>query len=182
MTVNQEALESVAERARRALRDNDEARFQAQHVPREAQPQMMAPQHPARPPAPQSEVVPVQPQAEQAWHRPPEQGAAAGTLELLQRRMSAIHLVRELEPQRTCFRQRVQELSQRLAQTPTDSVHYAHLLQRLAEAHGELSQLEAQVEEGQHVIRSTEWLMELLSDPTRSWGRPAGREQNSVAR
>ncbi|MFZ5824485.1 MAG: hypothetical protein ACOY94_09165 [Bacillota bacterium] len=173
MTAPQESLESVAERARRALRDNEEARLQAQQALRETQPQT-PPLLQAGPQA-QTEAVPQAP-----VHLGHE--ATPGTMELLERRMWAIQLVRELEPQRACFRQRVQELSRRLAQTPTDSVHYAQLLQRLAEAHTELSRLEGQVEEAQHVIRSTEWLMELLSDPTRTWARQAGQERDHIAR
>lgn len=175
MTAPQESLESVAERARRALRDNEVARLQVQQVDREAQEADRRAQQTDREPQPQ-------PQVPAPAHLKPGDGGASSTLELLERRMCAIQLVRELEPQRSCFRQRVQELSRRLAQTPTDSVHYAQLLQRLAEAHGELTRLEGQVEEAQHVIHSTEWLMELLSDPTRSWGQLESQERDSIAR
>lgn len=170
MTAPQESLESVAERARRALRDNEVARPQAQQPVREAEPVAREPRQMDREAPPRAPA-----------HREPG-GGAPGAVELLERRMWAIQLVRELEPQRSCFRQRVQELSRRLAQTPTDSVHYAQLLQRLAEAHGELTSLDVQVEEAQHVIRSTEWLMDLLTDPTRSQGQPAGQERDTVAR
>ncbi|MFZ5814215.1 MAG: hypothetical protein ACOY93_02775 [Bacillota bacterium] len=152
MTAPHEALESVAERARRALRDNEESRPQA---PVEG-----------RGPLPAASPEPT-------WQE---------TVGLVQRRVEAIRLVRELEPRRLSFRQRVAELSSRLARTETDSVHYAQLLERLAEAHGHLVRLEGQIEEAQHLIRSSEWLLDLLTDPTRAGGSPAGEELKPLAR
>lgn len=128
--------------------------------------------------APVPELQEVQAPMPQSPVRMPESRADAASL--VDRRMRAIYQVRELEPRRTCFRQRVHELQQRLSHTPTDSVHYAHLLARLAEAHGELNRLEGHIEEAQHIIRSTEWLMEMLTDPTRSRGRPAAEELDTL--
>jgi hypothetical protein len=256
MTAPHDPLESLADRARRALRDNDEARNQVQMIAAEVRAQSQQETTPFRParsgesgnalaedrmaearrqaaeagamaqkPVRQSEPVlligrsqpergeptpvpiaptwdkpaatpdvPVPDRAVAAapeepapvWHRevpaprllPPEPQTAA----LVERRMQAIRLVRDLEPRRNCFRQHVQELQQRLTRTPTDSVHYVALLGRLSEAHAELSRLVAQMEEAQHVIRSTEWLMEVLTDPTRTWSRPAGEEMAAGAR
>lgn len=179
MTTPQEGLESVAERARRALRDNDAARIQAQQMAREAALEEDALSEEA---VPDREMAvmhhgPGQNRSEVAADR--DEAAVAplhqwdgydrvDVVHWLDQRLQAVHLVRELEPRRACFRQRVQELSRRLGQTPTDSVHYADLLERLAEAHRELSHLEAHVEASQHLIRSTEWLMELLTDPARA--------------
>lgn len=237
MTGPNEGLESIAERARRALRDNDEARVQAQLIAQEARSQaqnqslrvqearieearrlamearaqavmmgnesgqqeesqvtqpawmqsLIASRGQASPdpeplatPAPQPVAMPQAPHpapapaAEPLWHQPrpaePEPGAG-----LVDRRVEAIRLVRDLEPRRSCSRQRVQELQGRLNVTPTESVHYAPLLQRLAEAHAELSRLEGRIEEAQHIIRSSEWLMEMLTDPTRPWDRPGSQ-------
>lgn len=276
MSTPQEPMESIRERAKRALRDNEEARLQAQLIAAEVRAQVeggrpeparplaespfrrdpaitpdspfrrdpavvadlfrrepamtegpyrtpgdthLQPEPVAAPPALQAEPgvargedpvllvevsrpeVPVcQPalpaeeveapvkKADAPALQAPEQEASPQTLardeapSLLERRMQAIHVVRELQPRRSCFRERVQELQGRLSLTPTDSIHYAQLLQRLAEVHAELNRLEGRMEEAQHTIRSTEWLMEMLTDPTRSRGRKAGEELETVAR
>lgn len=250
MTIPQEPLESIRERARRALRDNDDVRLQSSPDPRGAEPPvgrdpippapepvplrrepLVVPESPFRrdpavvvetavrrdplavespfrltaesrlQPNPLSEPAPAPlptyapasepapapmptpaPAPDPGFSSVPQMLEPSETGSLLARRMGAIHVVRELEPRRTCARQRVQELQQRLSQTSTDSIHYPQLLQRLAEAHGELNRLEAQIEEARHIIRSTEWLMELLTDPTRSWGRHPGEEMEKVAR
>lgn len=182
VTTPQEALDSIAERARRALRDNDEARLQIQQMAHEedAPPprtRLQAAQGQGQPLRAVREVEAAQPPAAKpAWGEHPDEGPERPA-DQVERRMRAINLVQELEPRRTCFRERVQELSQRLATTPSDSVHYASLLQRLAEAHAELVWLEERVEAAQHAIRSTEWLMEMLSDPFRRWERPARQER-----
>ncbi len=135
MVQAEETLTSVAERARRALRDNE---------PAVAQPQAQAYSEPAR---------------------SARSAAAPSPAELIQQRMQAIARVKELEPRLASARARAGELSQRLTSTPPDSVHYAELLRWLAEVHVQLRQLEAEYEEAQHVIRNSAWVMELLADP-----------------
>lgn len=107
------------------------------------------------------------PQGLAAW--PAASGEQRLDAEIVARRVQAIQLTRSLEPRLRCSRKLVQELSRRLGQTATDSVHYEGLLRRMREAHGELRWLEGQMEEAQHVIRSTEWLMEMLADPLPLW-------------
>ncbi len=161
MSAHQEALESIAERAKRALQDNAEARLQSMgpkpEVARPAAPEAHA--HPAAPVGPITGAPrPVVPEPS---------GPPLRASDLIEQRIHAIHILRELDPKRFCFRQRVEELSRRLVHTPGDSVHYGDLLQWLAEAHAELRRLESQIEEAQHVVRSTEWLVDMLTDPTR---------------
>jgi|GEM_PF-2964431 len=151
MSTHEEALESIAERARRALQDNLEARHQSHAPAVEALRQGAKAARQADPePSPKLAAQPL---------RAPD---------LIEQRLHAIQVLRELAPKRTCYRQRVDELSRRLVNTPGDSIHYGDLLQWLAEAHGELRRLESEIEEAQHVVRSTEWLVDMLADPTRT--------------
>jgi len=138
MAQPQEGLESVAERARRALRDNEAANLQSQVRTAES-------------------TEPLRP-------RPPR--VAGSAAELIAARIQAIGTVKELEPRLASARLRAAELSQRLTSTPADSVHYAELLRWLAEVHGQLRQLEQEYEEAQHVIRNSAWVMKVLADPT----------------
>lgn len=161
-----EALESIAERARRALRDNEAARIQVQmladNLPDLAEPDAVASSEPAAPPA--AGIAPVAGESlpavtAESW---------AEWSRLLWERSQAISLVRGLVPQLSCYRQRVQEISQRLGQTTTDSIHYGPQLQRLGEAHLELRRLEERFEGARHTINTTEWLIQLLMDPAQS--------------
>lgn len=142
MSQAHETLESVAERARRALRDNEAANLQAQ--------------------------AQSAPRAAEGTHRegaPIQQGIGTPS-ELINQRIRAIARVRELEPRLASARARAADLSQRLTSTATDSVHYAELLRWLAEVHTQLRQLESEYEEAQHVIRNSAWVMHLLADPS----------------
>ncbi|MEW8978145.1 MAG: hypothetical protein AB2385_07040 [Symbiobacterium sp.] len=137
-----EALESVAERARRALRDNEAANLQVQA-------QALA-----------------RPTENGQTSRAPALTGFGSTAELIAQRIQAIARVKELEPRLASARARAADLSQRLTSTATDSVHYAELLRWLAEVHGQLRQLEAEYEEAQHVIRGSQWVLHLLADPS----------------
>lgn len=89
----------------------------------------------------------------------------SGTTEQIEQRLRAIQLVRELEPRRACCIDRVKELSRSLTQLPEHSIHFRTVLDRLREAHAEWQVLEEKLQAAQYVIRSTQWLVELLSDP-----------------
>lgn len=161
MIGSREATESVsvAERARRALQDNEGTR---------ATP-LLPPGGSPFPPPPSGEAPSGEPGPPAA---PKPQGSgpvAIPDIQLVTRRLEAINLTRGLEPRLRCCRELVRELSQRLSQTSTDSVHYEGLLTRLRKAHAELRWLETQMEEALHVIRSTEWLVEILADPMPHW-------------
>jgi hypothetical protein len=159
---SRDASESVADRARRALQDNDGTK---------ALPLLPAGGGPfPPPPADQDPAVATEPSA--APKPPPSGPATLPDIHLVTRRVEAINLTRGLEPRLRCCRDLVRELSQRLGQTATDSVHYEGLLARLRKAHAELRWLETQMEEAQHVIRSTEWLVEMLADPLPAWKGP----------
>lgn len=155
-----EALESIAERARRALRDNEAARIQvqmlAESLPDRVEPTALAGSEEAEAGSGvEGQAVPaVTAESWGEWSR------------LLWERAQAIGVIRGLGPQLSCYRQRVQELSQRLSQTTTDSIHYGPQLQRLGEAHLELRRLEERFEGARHTINTTEWLVQLLMDPT----------------
>lgn len=129
MSAPQEANESLADRARRILKDNPEPQLQHQQQ-----------------------------------IQPPLEGS--NYTELIELRLRAIRLLRELEPKRACFGARVRELSRSLAETPGESIHYRSLLERLREAHGEWVQLEERLWAATYVVRSTQWLVDLLSAPT----------------
>ena len=90
---------------------------------------------------------------------------ATGTADEIGERLQAIRLVRELEPKRACYADRVRDLSRTLLQLPGDSVHYRTVLQRLQEAHEEWQTLEEKIWAANYIIRSTQWLVELLADP-----------------
>lgn len=82
-------------------------------------------------------------------------------------RLQAIRLVRDLEPKRTRCAERVRELSRSLGATPGDSIHYRALLDRLGESHEDWLELEEKLWSAHYVIRSTQWVVDLLTCPTR---------------
>lgn len=98
-----------------------------------------------------------------AAHPPAGPAFHADEIEL---RLKAIRTVRELEPKRVCMSERVRDLSISLVETPGDSIHYKTLLEKLKEAHEELQRLEERLWAANHVIRSTQWLIDLLADPS----------------
>lgn len=101
------------------------------------------------------------PQAQPEWEQ-----EASDTGEQIALRLKAIRLVRELEPKRACYADRVRDLSRTLLQLPGDSVHYRTVLQKLQEAHEEWQSLEEKIWAASYIIRSTQWLVELLADPS----------------
>lgn len=153
--------ESIAERARRALSDNPEFRSGTER--------------PDRPMATEQEVaaglatvVEFQPPTSAPAAEPAPAQAAAPADDypsLVAHRLRAIALVRELQPKRRCYQLRVKEMSERLMRTPGESVHYTSVLRWLGEAHEELRRLDGRIEAAQHVLRTTEWLVEMLADP-----------------
>jgi hypothetical protein len=82
-------------------------------------------------------------------------------------RLRAIRLVRDLEPKRARCADRVRELSRSLGVTPGDSIHYRSLLDRLGESHEDWLELEERLWSAHYVIRSTQWVVDLLTCPTR---------------
>jgi hypothetical protein len=90
------------------------------------------------------------------------------TAEQIQQRLQAIRLMRELEPKRACYADRVRDLSRQLTQLPGDSVHYRAVLDKLRDAHSEWQALEEKLWAAQYVLRSTQWLVDLLADPQES--------------
>jgi hypothetical protein len=103
-------------------------------------------------------------------------GDAAANGELIQERLKAIRLVRELEPKRSCFADRVRDLSRTLTQLPGDSVHYRAVLDKLRDAHAEWLALEERLWAAHYVIRSTQWLVDLLANPLEE-GKEPGSER-----
>lgn len=85
--------------------------------------------------------------------------------ELIDLRLRAIRLVRDMEPKRACYNERVRALSHNLVEVPGDSVHYRNVLDKLREAHQEWLNLEEMLWAANYVIRSTQWLVDLLADP-----------------
>ncbi|HYF94718.1 MAG TPA: hypothetical protein VD969_21095 [Symbiobacteriaceae bacterium] len=100
----------------------------------------------------------------------------SSTSEQLEQRLKAIQLVRDLEPRRACYADRVKELSRSLTQLPDHSVHFRTVLDRLREAHSEWQVLEEKLQAAHYVIRSTQWLVDLLADPFGSDREVAGSE------
>lgn len=145
MAAAQEAHDSLRERARRALLDNPDPG------------EFTAPAHAFTPAA------------------APANAGATGYMELIDVRLRAIRLVRELEPKRACFADMVRTLTQSLVDLPGDSVHYRAALEKLREAHAEWRDLEEALWGAQHEIRATQWLVDLLSEPEHS-GSPGARE------
>lgn len=89
----------------------------------------------------------------------------AGHADEVELRLRAIRLVRDLEPKRACYNERVRDLSLSLVETSGDSIHYKALLEKLREAHEEWLRLEEKLLAANYVIRSTQWLVDLLADP-----------------
>lgn len=150
MAATHEAQESLRERARRALLDNP-----AHEAPPEAS-------LPAR-----HEPDPTYMDVD------PGLGSTADQIEL---RLRAIRMVREHEPRRACYADRVKDLSHTLMQLPGDSIHYRAVLEKLQEAHGEWLALEEKLWAATYVIRSTRWLVDLLADPAASEREVSGHE------
>lgn len=140
MASAQEAQESLRERARRALMDNPD------HEPPTSPPPLAVP--------------PSRAEARAEWEGDP--GSAAEQIDL---RLRAIRMVREHEPRRACYAERVKDLSQSLLHLPGDSIHYRSVLEKLQEAHGEWLALEEKLWAATYIIRSTQWLVDLLADP-----------------
>lgn len=136
MAAAQEHSESLRERARRALLDNPDPEYTA--------------------PAPGA----------QAGVTSTGTAESSGTTDQIDLRLKAIRLVRDLEPRRACYAERVRDLSRTLMQLPGDSVHYRNVLEKLREAHGEWMALEERLWAANYIIRSTQWLVDLLADPT----------------
>lgn len=156
MAAAPEAHESLRERARRALMDNPDPELLLAAVP----------------PNPGSQAATPAAQASQApptFDPPSNAGHIAN-------RLQAIAMVRELEPRRACYADRVRELSRSLTHLPEHSVHFRTVLDRLREAHGEWQVLEEQLQAAQYVIRSTQWLVDLLADPYTGSREVAGGE------
>jgi hypothetical protein len=151
MTLAHEAQDSLRERARRALLDNPEV---------EADP--LAGLSPRWEPPGREERPAEQPDAPD---EPADATSGASQSALIDLRLRAIRLVRELEPRRACVAERVRDLSRTLVETPGDSIHYATMLDKLREAHREWLALEEKVWAAHYIIRSTQWLVELLADP-----------------
>ncbi len=142
--------ESVRERARRVLQDNpDPSALEGQ----------------AR-----GELASFRSSGQGDPARGQDGGAVAAYAREIERRMQAIHLVRELGPKRACYGDRVRELSRHLASLSGDSVHYRNVLERLREAHQEWLALEQKLWEAADVLRSTQWLVDLLADPSAESG------------
>jgi len=95
-------------------------------------------------------------------HAAPDTGSYAEQVEL---RLRAIRLMRDMEPKRACYGERVRDLSRSLAETAGDSIHYRSLLEKLREAHEEWLRLEERLWAANYIIRSTQWLVDLLADP-----------------
>lgn len=184
MAAAPDAHESLRERARRALMDNPDPELLLTAVPPNPGTQaaflaaqgVQAPQVSAQATmgaqaaqaayqatqAPQASQAARAPQAPQAAEAAAEPSSTAGHIA---DRLQAIAMVRELEPRRACYADRVKELSRSLTNLPEHSVHFRTVLDRLREAHGEWQVLEEQLQAAQYVIRSTQWLVDLLADP-----------------
>lgn len=95
----------------------------------------------------------------------PASESTSTTTEQIEQRLRAISLVREMEPRRACYADRVRDLSHSLTQLPDHSVHFRTVLDRLREAHAEWQVLEEKLQAAHYIIRSTQWLVDLLADP-----------------
>jgi hypothetical protein len=137
--------ESLRERARRALLDNPDPEFTV----------------------PQVGPVPMHGPAPMSGTGLPSAEPSA-MAEEVQLRLRAIDLVRDQEPRRACYADRVRDLSKTLMQLPGDSVHYRAVLEKLSEAHAEWMALEERLWAATYIIRSTQWLVDRLTDPTAS--------------
>lgn len=92
-------------------------------------------------------------------------GEGADYTELIARRLGAIRVVRELGPKKDCFGRQVRDFSRHLAELDGDSIHYRSVLEKLREAHEEWLRLEERLLEAGYIIRSTQWLIDLLTAP-----------------
>jgi hypothetical protein len=156
MAAAPEPQESLRERARRALLDN--------------------PDPASLPPAPPAPPARVAAAGLGAGNEPGgTSDPAIHPGDQIQERLSAIRLVRELEPKRACYADRVRDLSRTLTQLSGDSVHYGAVVDKLREAHAEWLQLEERLWAAHYIIRSTQWLVDLLTDPAE--GKEAGHER-----
>jgi len=172
MAAAPDAHESLRERARRALMDNPDPELLLTAVPPTpgAQAAFQAAQG-AQAPQAAGQAAQVA-QAAQIAYQSTSQGSQAAQVaeptpaaSHIADRLQAIAMVRELEPRRACYADRVKELSRSLTNLPEHSVHFRTVLDRLREAHGEWQVLEEQLQAAQYVIRSTQWLVDLLADP-----------------
>lgn len=107
----------------------------------------------------------------------PDSPPLAGTDDV-ELRLHAIRLVRDLGPKRACFAERVRDLSLSLVETSGDSIHYRGVLEKLREAHDEWLRLEEKLWAANYIIKSTQWLIDALSDPgvTHSESPPGHRK------
>lgn len=92
-------------------------------------------------------------------------GEGADYTELIARRLGAIRVMRELGPKKDCYGRQVRDFSCHLAELDGDSVHYRSVLEKLREAHEEWLRLEERLLEAGYIIRSTQWLVDLLTAP-----------------
>lgn len=99
---------------------------------------------------------------------PRPSGEGADYTELISRRLGAIRLVRELGPKKECYGRQVRDFSRHLAELDGDSVHYRAVLEKLREAHEEWLRLEEKLLEAHYIVRSTQWLVDLLTAPGES--------------
>lgn len=196
MAIPQQPFESLRERARRVLLDNppppprvsgdpappavaEAATAVPADVPRPMPAVMPVPAAPVAP----SAGVPAAPapvagtQAATSAAPSPAEGRTepADLAALVLERLKAIRAMQELLPKQTCSSQRVRELSHTLATTSGESVYYRSILDHLREAHEEWLDLEEQLWDADHIIRSTQWLMEMLAEPTRRGHGGVGR-------
>lgn len=115
----------------------------------------------------------VRERMEQALRDNPERSDRTGKAsdlpacsQLVETRLRALQTVRDLEPRRVCYADRVRDLKQTLANTPGHSAHFDTLLEKLREARTELLKLEQQLLAASYDIRTTKWLVDLLADPS----------------
>ena len=120
---------------------------------------------------PEQEHSAVPPAAQPVAQASPAE--ADGPSDQIELRLRAIRLVRDQEPKRACYAERVRDLSRALMQLPGDSVHYRAVLEKLQEAHAEWLALEEKLWAANYTIRSTQWLVDLLADPTADMERGA---------
>lgn len=182
MAAAPDAHESLRERARRALMDNPDPELLLAAVPPNpgSQAAIFAAQGAQAPQAAHQAAQGAQAAqaafqatqgAQPAEGAPFALGTPAPAIEPssseghIASRLRAIAMVRELEPRRACYADRVRELSRSLTHLPEHSVHFRTVLDRLREAHGEWQVLEEQLQAAQYIIRSTQWLVDLLADP-----------------
>lgn len=105
----------------------------------------------------------------------PPKGANAATYgDEVEQRMRAIRMVRDLEPKRACQADMVRSLTRQLMDTPGDSIHYSDMLEKLRQAHDDWLHLEQKLWAANYIIRSTQWLVDLLADPGTEAAKEAG--------